>query len=529
MASTDIKEQIAETEEILKEANDLKHVEILDGVGIEYLDIPQSNTLDTQTPDNAIREDTKLIEDVTNFEMDDFTNSFKEQTLQEVWEENAKLNDFTDKEMASGYDSDEQEAKSDSCAYLNVVYTFSGINAIIDTFGKLRKLQRDKLAIFKSEKQFSLTVEEFFQSDNDIFLLHCISSTESQHLLLVKGIIEKHIRTHRIDLCQQGKYICIVVHLERNDSYDIPLTFLSGWRLLFIDSIRKPGTLLEQFFSVDIVQIFGERKPSDNYIKNMMLWAFSRIQFTSKHVSVQTIEDLMTRMKSSSEVITTIEAYILSSYELQNVASSSSCLIVAKNPYELLKAGSFIDALEHGIQEIIRHPLTLFIFKLMQKNLLNPIFVEDSRISTPARKLVWKQMVLSENNISTDDIPPPSGPECYVCSSDPLNFYMPCSQVLMMQIDSRKNDYLEIIERLRIDNSIDPDEEMPKDLFEQATTSCIDFICYEAINILEEEFTYTDRNKDFIRDFCNFHSFTMLSETNELQRITFSNGHYRIL
>ncbi|CAG2207748.1 RNF213 [Mytilus edulis] len=513
--STDKVEQTDPADDILKKETDS------DTVDAKYLDIAQCTLIDTQKTDNPILDETKLIEEDTDIENEIFTNSFKEQT--QVWEEKAQLNLFADKEMASGYDSNERKGKLDSCAYLNVVNTFSGINALIDTSSQWQKLQREKMAIFRSEKQFSLTVEEFFKSDNNIFLLHCINSTESQHLLLVKGIIEKHIRTQKIDLCKEGKYICIVVHLERKGSNNIPLTFLSGWRLLFIDSIRTPRTFLEQFRSVDQVQIVSERRPLDDYIRNMILWAFSRINFTSKHISVQTIEDLITRMKSSSEIITTIEAYIISwitkrsfGYDLQNFGSTSWCFDVAKNPYELLKAGSFIDALEHSIQEIIRLPLTLFIFKLVEQNLLNPLFVEDA--STPERKLIWKQMVLSGHYISTDDIPPPSGPECYLCSSDPLNFYMPCSQLLMMQIDSRKNEYLAIIGRIRIDNSIDPDEEMPKDLFENTTTSCIDFICHEAFYI-SEEFTYTDRNKDFIRDFCNYNSFAILSETNELQRI----------
>ncbi|CAG2252998.1 RNF213 [Mytilus edulis] len=114
----------------------------------------------------------------------------------------------------------------------NICYvTTFCINSLIEPFVQNRKLQREKLVILKSEKQFSSKVEEFFQSDNNI-LLQCSSLTDSPHLLLVKGMIERYIRTNKVDMYQQQNMCAFVIHLERNVTLDIPLNFLSGWEII---------------------------------------------------------------------------------------------------------------------------------------------------------------------------------------------------------------------------------------------------------------------------------------------------------
>ncbi|XP_052068616.1 uncharacterized protein LOC127707898 [Mytilus californianus] len=417
------------------------------------------------------------------------------------------------------------------CEYLYVIYTFSGINSFFEPLIQNKKIQREKLAIFKSEKQFSFKIDEFFQSDNNILVLQCSCLTDNRHLLLVKGIIEKYIRTHMVDMHQQQKHVCIVIHLERNVTSDIPLNFLSGWSLFFIDSIETPLTPLEHLLNVDKLQIVTERRPLDSYINKMLFWAFSRIKFTNGQNSVKILEDVMMQIKSCNEVVSTLEDYVLmwikktsldleilrtSGYEQQDFCSTYWCVDVAENPHELLKAGPFVCALENSISDIIRLPLAPYIFKLLEQNLLSPVFVEDA--CTPARRLIWRRVVLSDIYVNTDGIPLPSGPECYFCSSEPLNFYMPCSQSLMLQIDDRKGEFLDIIRRLRIDNDIDVDDELPRDLFDNATNNCIDIICFEAVSI-SEDLRYPERNKDFIRDFCNYFSVKILKDTDELERI----------
>ncbi|CAC5398276.1 unnamed protein product [Mytilus coruscus] len=211
-----------------------------------------------------------------------------------------------------------------------------------------------------------------------------------------------------------------------------------------------------------------------------------------------------------------IEILRSSGYEQQDFCSTYWCVDVAKNPHELLKAGPFVCALENSILDIIRLPLAPYIYKLLEQNLLSPVFVEDA--CTPARRRIWRRVVLLDIYVRTEGIPPPSGPECYFCSSEPLNFYMPCSQSLMLQIDDRKGEFLDIIRRLRINNDIDVDDELPRDLFDNAANNCIDIICFEAVSI-SEDLRYPERNKDFIRDFCNYFSVKILKNTEELERI----------
>ncbi|CAG2213493.1 unnamed protein product [Mytilus edulis] len=93
--------------------------------------------------------------------------------------------------------------------YFNVIYTFSGINSLIEPFVQNRKLQREKLVIFKSEKQFSSKVEEFFQSDNNILLLQCSSLTDSPFITCERNDREIHSNEQAVsiaeDLCYPGR------------------------------------------------------------------------------------------------------------------------------------------------------------------------------------------------------------------------------------------------------------------------------------------------------------------------------------
>ncbi|CAG2207731.1 RNF213 [Mytilus edulis] len=98
------------------------------------------------------------------------------------------------------------------------------------------------------------------------------------------------------------------------------------------------------------------------------------------------------------------------------------CTEVAKDAHAILQTGTFIGALESNIQNMMKVPLAIYMFVLHEHNLLSCLFVEDEYMS--ARGEVLAQMVISNQYVNIDTIPEPSGPECYYCSSEYLNF--PC-------------------------------------------------------------------------------------------------------
>ncbi|CAG2207732.1 unnamed protein product [Mytilus edulis] len=55
---------------------------------------------------------------------------------------------------------------------------------------------------------------------------------------------------------------------------------------------------------------------------------------------------------------------------------------------------------------------------------------------------------------------------------------------------------------------------MPKELFDKATTDCVDLICYEVAR-MSDDLLYPNKNDDFIRDFCYFTPFVRLMVKEE--------------
>ncbi|CAG2237366.1 unnamed protein product [Mytilus edulis] len=211
-----------------------------------------------------------------------------------------------------------------------------------------KKIQRDKLAVFKSEKQFSSRVEDFFHSSDDLLILQCLYSSDGQHILLAKVIVEKYLR----ELKRQKdtpdhieKKVCIVIHLERFQSCDVPLNFLSGWNLFFLDTITKPESNLPLFYNNTKLQIV-KTKDLKNVINESLFWALSRIQFTSKQNSLVNLEEVLSSIHSCDFAIEVIKELIIEYIQSTYLMTGNWCICVAKDSQELLNSATYINALE---------------------------------------------------------------------------------------------------------------------------------------------------------------------------------------
>ncbi|XP_076077139.1 uncharacterized protein LOC143047776 [Mytilus galloprovincialis] len=418
------------------------------------------------------------------------------------------------------FSANQNEVSNNAFADNNVhcffVYTFSSLHSIIeDTFGKC-KVQKYKMAIFKSEKQLSATIDDFFQSLDNVLIIQCIASTEIQYILLSKVIIEKAIRQLREKNAlfkDTIKCIYMVIHLDRKGCQQLPINFLSDWKLLYLDTIHTPSTSLDHFISVNTHEIVKERRPLTSYIMDSLFWVFSRIKFTSGYRSstsltlVNNLECILKSLRTCDCAIETLEKLLVLWIEDQTPPGKTSqwCVDVAKNTHELLKSGTLIGALENTVQDFIRKPLAIFLFKMIEMNLLSPVFVEDA-YTIPRRK-TWQKYVLSKKHFDISGIPKPSGPECYSCSSEYLHLKMPYSQSFAMSIDQKKMDFMEIIKCLQSESYEDPEEEVSLELFNDTIKTCGKVVNFDAVDI--DLFSYPGRIDDYIHDFCNMYSLPM--------------------
>ncbi|XP_076075828.1 uncharacterized protein LOC143046554 [Mytilus galloprovincialis] len=265
-----------------------------------------------------------------------------------------------------------------------------------------------------------------------------------------------------------------------------------------MDSIEKPRTPLNHFLKVDKLEIVRERMPLHKYISDSLFWVLSRIKFISADSLTGSLLDfLLASLRSCKDAIDTLEEMIVAWIEKRTKSESSStwCLNVAKNPRDLIMFSTFIDALENNIKDFIKTPLSKYIFLMIDQNMLTPVILVDE--FTKWRRASWKTCILSTEHLNINYIAEPSGPECYSCSSRFLYLKMPFSQVFCQSIENRKDSFLNIVRLHCIEQDIEEDDEIPRDLFEHEVNHSFEIIFYDAI-VIE---SYPGQNDDYIHDF----------------------------
>ncbi|VDH96558.1 Hypothetical predicted protein [Mytilus galloprovincialis] len=392
------------------------------------------------------------------------------------------------------------DGSSDGLIKSFVIYTYSSLHSIVEDDFNGYQIQKQKIATFKSEKEFTTTVENFFSSEKSVFLLQCSAASDNQKILLTKDILEKAIRKYKLT-CESEKsrkFVFIVIHVYRDSHVHLPINYLSSWNLLFMDSIEKPRTSLNHFIKVDKLEIVRERMPLHGYITDSLFWVLSRIKFISEDSFTGFLLDfLLESLRSCKDAMDTLEEMIVAWIEKQTMSESSGkwCLNVAKSPRDLVMFSTFIDALENNIKDFIKTPLSKYIFLMIDQNIVTPVIFVDE--FTKWRRESWKNCILSTEHLNIKYIAEPSGPECYSCSSRFLYLKMPFSQMFSQSIEKRKDNFLNIVRRHCIELNIEEDEEIPNSLFEHEINHSYEIIFYDAI-VIE---SYLGQNDDYIHDF----------------------------
>ena len=414
-------------------------------------------------------------------------------------------------ELENDLSTEDDSSEKSSNGKLLLLYTYTNIHVNIRACLNTQINQIEKLSSFKSEKQLSNRVEEFFLSQKSVMLLQCSATYDSQHLLLSKVIIENIRRKTG----SKNKNVCMVIHLDRSLTHEqqyVPINYLSGWKIIFLDSLEKPTTAVHDFMKLSKYEIVQERRPLDVYIIENLFWALTRIKFTAQNNSIENQKKMIEQLRSNETIIRTIEELIMKWIEESTTENSQQwCVDVARNNHELYKAGTFVGACENSIYDVIKTPLAMYLYRMLELQILSPVFIADTK--SKDRIDVWRQIVLSESYINIRDMPPITGPECYSCSASFLTLKMPLSRMLMDKINSQKDEFIDIVRKIRMKNDIEDDEDLPIELFDKIVSECTDIICFDISDIYSIQ--YNEREEDYVHDFCTVHSRELTSITDE--------------
>ena len=385
----------------------------------------------------------------------------------------------TDQQNSSLFSSDEIGSKT-------VIMTFSNIHTdIYQCLGNRFRCQVERLSAYKSEKQLSDKIGEFWNlPDKELLILQCKPDLDGIHLLLARSIIEEKRNSYKQCLSEmntQGyKHICIVVHVQRGQTTDdIPwqLSFLCGWRQVFLDILEAPPVPLNEIVGKSVHKLLTSSVwPICKIARNDLLWCFTCIKYTQNQRPVDTVLHIAKNLFSSQRVSQAIEALILQSVDQNTVAQDHEAYFkenwqvkVACDRQLLVNSSTLSCAMEHFVARLVRTPLAKIVYFLEKENSWPPHLLNTFNETLSAKlEDLWCTFIFHDNLFKISDIPEPRGAGSYVFERTSLDLCFPFSQAVYRNVDSVKELFLEDYARLvEIEDNLDENGQLRQIIFQE--------------------------------------------------------------
>ncbi|KAL3853050.1 hypothetical protein ACJMK2_016633 [Sinanodonta woodiana] len=386
------------------------------------------------------------------------------------------------------------------------VFTNSNIHTDLKKIVPGFKCQIEKLGAFKSEKQLTMQMEQFWHSsDKQILFLQCKADTDGTHILLSKSIIEKLHAEYNVRNSKDPKHVCVIVHLGRSaeEAKIVPqIDFLAKWKLVMLDSLYRPKTKLPELRKWNLMETIELKRPLNDYIKEQLFTAFACIRYGTVGRSIDSISHIITEISTSTEFLSFLEGALLkwidSKYASDQKVNSWQ-VQVACDANALYTASSFIEALERHILSVIFDPLAMLIYELEKQNLLDSFFVSD--LSSKKRRHIWFEFFRDEKIFTIEYTPLPKGPECYAMSTPVVKLHMPFSKLCFDRIEKEKDYFSELLRSTLLKYEVDEVEDLDIEVVEGLCFRFSDIISSKLGELLRLE--YENCQMDYVHDFCS--------------------------
>ncbi|XP_060594281.1 uncharacterized protein LOC132748683 [Ruditapes philippinarum] len=427
------------------------------------------------------------------------------------------------------------QKNTDSNSNMTVVFTNSNIHTNITDELANWNFQREKLGAFKSEKQLSIKLQQFWQSDKQLLLIHCSAQEDDKHVMLTKSLIEKY-RSEYIESSKGPamKFVYLIIHLGSRDvSYFngessclvSQINYLSGWKLLLLESLECPRITLPALCSRTLLETIAVMLPMTDVIQEELFWAFTRIKYGNHGRNAKSINHIIEKMNSCPTFLEIISeliwSYVQNWYKGQ--LNEDWYVTVACDTKSLNTSSFFVDALERHIRRIIKNPLAKIIFKLEQVGAIDSFFIEDSL--TTERRNLWCASKDNEKlfsySIEDKQIKDASGPECYQCETPDLELRLPFSRIIFESIEETKSLFADEVKRSKLKCELEVEDHLPDEILHEICLQQESFILKKISDIFEAERITAPLMKDYITDFCNLYSYTFSNVLEKESRIEY--------
>ena len=364
---------------------------------------------------------------------------------------------------------------SDNIGSKTVVMTFSNIHTdIYRCLGHRFNCQVERLSAYKSEKQLADKIGEFWNvPDKELLVLQCKPDLDGIHVLLARSIIEEKRNSYKQCLSEMNtqricKHVCIVVHVQRGqdkDGVSWQLSFLCGWRQVFLDILEAPFVPLNQIVGKSVHKLLTSSVwPISSVARNDLLWCFTCIKDIQNQRPLDSVLHIAKNLFSSQRVLQAIETLILHSTAQDAVAQDREAyrkenwqVKVACDRQLLVNSSTLNCAMEQFVTRLVRRPLAKIVYFVEKENSWPPHLLDVPDV-TLSEKLehIWCTFIVHDTVFKISDMPEPRGAGSYVCDRTSLDLCFPFSQVIYRNVNRVKELFLDDYARLvEIEDNLD--------------------------------------------------------------------------
>ena len=431
----------------------------------------------------------------------------------------------------------------DEIGIKTIVMTFSNIHTDIqECLGSNVKCQVEQLGAYKSEKQFTETVNHFWTTfEAKLLVLQCKPELDAEHMLLARSIIEEKRTAHQQAFQETAgekrrKHVCIIVHVQREGTINLTwqFNFLCGWQQAFLDVLEAPLVPLNKILSSNVTDLLNSTIwPLRKIAQDVLLWCFTCIKYKRQQRPLNSILNIVRNLFESKKVDMSIKQLVLqwikAHEETENKVTGFSKgwqVKIACDRQALVNCSTLYSAMKFYVSQLVRQPLAKIIYFLEKENAwpLHVFSQWDNGISKTAYEEMWCELVLKEDIFKLAEIPKPLGAETYTLDGVNLQLHLPFSQLLINRIDGVKELFLEDHAQLKEnENNVDETGQLIPSIHVQQMKRYSDIISNLVPEI--EEFPPNSFNS-YTNDLFDLTSRDFNPKLNRQQRVSIIKAAY---
>ncbi|CAG9322655.1 unnamed protein product [Blepharisma stoltei] len=263
------------------------------------------------------------------------------------------------------------------------------------------KMLVKELSSFKSEQDLTKDLQKFYVEDKEIYILELEFSKESQHLSLIKFIIDKLEDELKIE-----KNICIIIHMKRNIKYDNAIILFESWKMQMFDGLSTESFDVSDKLAKDTKTLISENLVI-NFEDNVSVFiekCLLKFKYDQKLANKENLNDhiasIINSASADKEFVKELKGKVFEEIKKsENVRDwkeqifMSSAIVSDSNKLEnAIKA-----ALSYEIEKV----LTLILYSLEESSALISFFKNGNKEINAIKRDIWLD---SFWNISTGEI-----------------------------------------------------------------------------------------------------------------------------